>query len=158
MILGICGGYQMMGKALHDPYGVESNLKTVKGLGFFDIETTLTREKQTVQQSFQFKSQKEACIGYEIHMGQTQVPAGKHLNLVNGRPEGYFDGDKSWGTYLHGIFDNAVIVKELLGNRFPDIVVPDYRKCKEENYEKLAAHISRHINMDKIMEDILEVS
>lgn len=158
MILGICGGYQMMGKALHDPYGVESNLKTVKGLGFFDIETTLTREKQTVQQSFQFKSQKEACIGYEIHMGQTQVPVGKHLNLVNGRPEGYFDGDKSWGTYLHGIFDNAVVVKELLGNRFADIVVPDYRKCKEENYEKLAAHISRHINMDKIMEDILEVS
>ncbi|MEL7004401.1 MAG: cobyric acid synthase, partial [Bacteroidota bacterium] len=71
-------------------------------------------------------------MGYEIHMGETKTSDGKHLNLMNGSPEGYFDGDKSWGTYLHGILDNKVVVNELLCLKEKDAQAKNYLSFKEE--------------------------
>lgn len=153
-IIGICGGYQMMGISVKDPHQVESNLSEVEGLGLFNIETVLTKEKQTIQKSFRYKNSTDTCLGYEIHMGQTQVPNGKHLNTLDEIPEGYFDGKLSWGTYFHGIFDNSIVVNELLNLKFKEKFVTDYRKEKEANYEKLALHIEQHIDMNQIMKDI----
>ncbi|HAP60920.1 MAG TPA: cobyric acid synthase, partial [Cytophagales bacterium] len=152
-ILGICGGYQMMGNWIEDPHGVESDRGKVAGLGLFDIGTTLTQEKTTVQQAFTFKDQLEACIGYEIHMGETQVPEGKHLNRVAGKLEGYFDGDKSWGTYFHGILDNPVVINELLHLKFPHAQAQDYRAFKEAQYDKLADWIDQHLDMEAILKN-----
>lgn len=152
-VIGICGGYQMLGKSIQDPFSVESNIKSEDGFGLFNIETILSNTKQTVQSKFQFKDFKKPCEGYEIHMGETIVPKNNHLNLINGKEEGYFDGDKSWGTYLHGIFDNQEIVTELLQLKFPDALAIDYRMFKEEQFDKLADWIDENLDMDTILKN-----
>ncbi|WP_221409157.1 cobyric acid synthase [Reichenbachiella versicolor] len=152
-IIGICGGYQMMGKSIADPYQVESDKGIVDGLGIFDIKTVLTKDKTTVQQSFTFKSDDQECVGYEIHMGETTVPNGKHLNIVGGKPEGYFDGKQSWGTYLHGILDNQIVVNELLRLKFKEANALNYLEFKEVQYEKLADWIDEHLDMGSIIEN-----
>ncbi|WP_240050365.1 cobyric acid synthase [Flammeovirga kamogawensis] len=153
-IIGICGGYQMLGKSVLDPFNVESDKSAEKGLGLFDISTTLTKEKHTVQQNFSFKNSNDTCIGYEIHMGETNVPDGFALTKINGKPEGYFDGKLSWGTYLHGIFDNKVVVNELLKLKFDKAEAIDYKTFKEEQFDKLADWVENNLDMPKIMEDI----
>lgn len=155
-MMGICGGYQMMGHWVEDPHGVESSLKRVAGLGIFEMNTTLAAEKQVVQRAFQYKDYADTCQGYEIHMGHSTVPEGQHLNRINGAAEGYHDGKQAWGTYLHGIFDNSVVVNELLALKYPGAQAANYRKRKEENYDRLAAHISQHLDLQRIMEDVLD--
>lgn len=152
-ILGICGGYQMMGNWINDPYRVESNRGKEEGLGLFDITTTLTKEKTVVQQSFMFKDYGKICSGYEIHMGETKVPEHKHLNFIGESPEGYFDGDKSWGTYLHGILDNQVVVNELLHLKNKEAQAKNYLQFKEEQYDKLAEWIDQHLDMGTIIKN-----
>ena len=152
-VIGICGGYQMLGKFVKDPFSVESNIKSEEGLGLFDIETTLSKTKQTVQRNFQFKDVKDTCEGYEIHMGETIVPKNKHLNLMNGREEGYFDGNKSWGTYLHGIFDNQEIATELLQLKFPNAKAKNYKQFKAAQFDKLADWIDENLDMATILKN-----
>jgi len=152
-VLGICGGYQMLGKSIADPFGVESDVKQIDGIGLFDTHTTLTQEKRTVQQSFSYKKSSIPCEGYEIHMGETTVPEGKELNTVNGEPEGYYDGNQSWGTYFHGILDNQEVVNELLRLKFPSAKAIDYKKFKEEQFDKLAAHIDAHLDMELVLKN-----
>lgn len=152
-ILGICGGFQMMGKWIEDPHGVESDRGKEEGIGLFDISTTLTKVKTVVQQNFTFKNNADLCVGYEIHMGETPVPEGKHLNTVGGIPEGYFDGDKSWGTYLHGILDNQVVVNELLQQKYKEAAAMNYLEFKEAQYDKLADWIDQHLDMQAIIKN-----
>ena len=153
-IIGICGGYQMMGKQVNDPDQVEGGKKTMPGLGFFDIETTLLKEKKTVRQNFRYKESNSICTGYEIHMGATTKLSGNSLNLVSERPEGYWDGKAGWGTYFHGIFDNAVVIEDLLKDHHTPAPILDYGKLKEESYSKLSSLIQRNLNMQKILDDI----
>ncbi|AUP81301.1 cobyric acid synthase [Flavivirga eckloniae] len=155
-IIGICGGYQMLGKSIADPFSVESNTTLEKGLNIFDIETTLSKTKETVQRQFKFKDLKETCEGYEIHMGETNVPKNKHLNDVNGKEEGYFDGNKSWGTYLHGIFDNQEVVTELLQVKYPDAKARNYKSFKAEQFDKLAHWIDENLDMATILKNSIE--
>ncbi|WP_218599248.1 cobyric acid synthase [Polaribacter sp. NJDZ03] len=152
-VIGICGGYQMLGKTVKDPFSVESNVKSEEGLGLFQIDTTLSKTKQTVQRNFQFKDFKEVCIGYEIHMGETTVPKNNHLNIINGKEEGYFDGNKSWGTYLHGIFDNQNVVTELLHLKFPDATAINYKEFKAQQFDKLADWIDENLDMEAILKN-----
>ncbi|WP_158837547.1 cobyric acid synthase [Polaribacter sp. L3A8] len=152
-IIGICGGYQMLGKNIKDPFSVESTIKSVDGLDLFDIETTLSKTKQTVQRNFLFKDLKEIFEGYEIHMGETSVPINKHLNLINGKEEGYFDGNKSWGTYLHGIFDNQEIVTELLQLKYPNAKAINYKAFKAAQFDKLADWIDNNLDMATILKN-----
>ncbi len=152
-VIGICGGYQMMGKWIEDPFQVESDRGREMGMGLFDSTTTLTKEKTVIQQNFRFKDYRETCMGYEIHMGETKVPEDKHLNLIDGSPEGYFDGDKSWGTYLHGILDNQVVINELLRVKHKDTQAKNYLQFKEAQYDTLAAWIDRHLDMDTIIKN-----
>ncbi|WP_166382357.1 cobyric acid synthase [Polaribacter sp. 11A2H] len=152
-VIGICGGYQMLGKTVKDPFSVESNVKSEEGLGLFQIDTTLSKTKQTVQRKFQFKDFKEVCIGYEIHMGETTVPKNNHLNIINGKEEGYFDGNKSWGTYLHGIFDNQNVVTELLHLKFPDATAINYKEFKAQQFDKLADWIDENLDMEAILKN-----
>ena len=155
-IIGICGGYQMMGKWIEDPLKVESDRGKEMGMGLFDITTTLTKEKTVTQQHFTYKNYETYCVGYEIHMGDTKVHDGKHLNVINGLPEGYFDGDRSWGTYLHGILDNQIVVNELLHLKNKKAKAQDYLEFKEAQYDKLAEWIDQHLDMDAIIKNSQE--
>lgn len=116
-IVGLCGGYQMLGRAIHDPDGVESPARIVRGMGLLGIETTMAQGK-TLRRSTAVHSESGCPVsGYEIHHGRTshdaeEVDAVLVANESIGSPEqGPIDpgarakGSRVWGTYLHGIFD-----------------------------------------------------
>ena len=152
-IIGICGGFQMMGRSIHDPNHVESKTTSMSALGFFDFQTTLATSKRTVQTIFHFKDNPQTCKAYEIHMGKTEVGSSTALNTVNGRPEGYLHENGSWGTYLHGIFDNAVVVKDLVNGLLDTEELMDYQLVKEKNYDKLAVMMGKYLDMGLILKN-----
>jgi len=152
-VYGICGGYQMMGQEIRDPDHVEGEVERVPGLGLLPVVTTLTKEKKTVQTRFRFKDKEEDCTGYEIHMGETRLYGGESLCTTDtGAPDGCFVSPRLWGTYLHGILDNPGVVEEILkagGNR-ARLTEFNYSSFKEEQYDKLAAHVRANVNMDYV--------
>lgn len=158
-VIGICGGYQMMGQCVEDPAGVEGSVSFMPGLGLLPVTTVLTEEKTTKQCSFKYKKMEAVCEGYEIHMGITvkstslngmdgdSIPA--HLNTMSqGHGDGYLLHDRCWGTYIHGILDNPVVVDDLLSPFSPEAAAPfDYNKYKHAQYDKLAQHLREHIDI-----------
>jgi adenosylcobyric acid synthase len=115
-IVGVCGGYQMLGERIEDPQGVESGDGVVAGLGLLPVRTVLRAEKTTrVVEGETARGTRFSA--YEIHMGETERPAGAEpFAFVDGEKEGIRVGDVM-GTYLHGAFENEAVVEELLGLR-----------------------------------------
>lgn len=156
VVIGICGGFQMMGTDISDPHGVEGSTVTVPGLGILPVSTVLEEEKVTLQRSFLFRGDTTPCIGYEIHMGRTVSPQPSPLNIFrDGTEDGYWLSDKCWGTYLHGILDNDTIVKQLLhacgkaGN-----VTFDYHQFRQQQYDKLAALLREHLDVTAVYKSL----
>lgn len=148
-VFGICGGYQMMGKEIHDPLQTEGNIPFIPGLGILPVTTVLTAEKTTRQQQFTFLDHSELCEGYEIHMGETTSAQPSPLcHFRNGSVDGYFLNEITWGTYIHGIFDNASIVNHIL-RQIGKAEAPafDYKQFKEVQYNKLAALVRENTDM-----------
>lgn len=160
-IMGICGGYQMMGLEVRDPDGVEGSFKLLPGLGLLPVITTMQGDKVTRQVNFTFDESDTVCKGYEIHMGRSVPAEGfspSPLNkLEDGREDGYRNGRKCMGTYIHGILDNRSFIDFLL-KPYADKLEQqtfDYATFKEEQYDKLAEHVRKHINMS-LLYKILE--
>lgn len=160
-VIGICGGYQIMGQEVCDPEHIEGNIDRLPGLGLLPISTRIEGEKVTRQVKFSFLDKKEECSGYEIHMGVT-IPADgtepSPLNLLaDSNTDGYFLNNKCFGTYIHGILDNSAVVNYMLApysDKLSDEPF-DFKAFKEEQYNKLADHVRSHVDMDlvyKIME------
>lgn len=152
-VMGICGGYQMMGLEVRDPQGVEGDFNCLPGLGLLPVITSMQGDKVTRQVNFTFDGTETICKGYEIHMGRTVLVEGavaSSLNqLTDGREDGYRNGRKCLGTYIHGILDNQSFIDFLL-KPYTDKLEQhafDYAAFKEEQYDKLAAHVRKHINM-----------
>ena len=151
-VLGICGGYQMMGVEVLDPDHVEGDIERLPGLGLLPITTTMNGDKQTRQVTCQYGQ------GYEIHQGETRPAGDAHpsplLHLDDGREDGYIVDGKCMGTYVHGILDNTAFVDFVL-EPFKDKIAEseapfDYAAFKEEQYDKLAAHVRRYVDMEQI--------
>ena len=151
-VLGICGGYQLMGIEVCDPHHVEGDIDRLPGLGLLPITTNMSGAKTTRQVTCEYGQ------GYEIHMGETR-PFGDaklsplfHLN--DGSDDGYIVDRKCMGTYVHGILDNAAFVDFLLASfaeKLEQANRPfDYQAFKEEQYDKLALHLRNHVDMEKI--------
>ena len=153
-VIGICGGYQILGESVADPWSVESDTFELPGLGILPVRTELSQEKKTVQQSFTFKNYPDSCRGYEIHMGNTTFEGGSSLNKIGNSVEGFYLNEKCWGTYFHGIFDNPVVVNDLLQDIIPEAFHFDYQNFKEENYDKLSRIMEENLNVNQILEDI----
>lgn len=138
-VLGICGGYQMMGQSVEDPDGLEGDITNMPGLGLLPIHTTITKEKTTRQVTFEFNGQK--CQGYEIHQG------------VSDTDEAILMADHCIGTYIHGILDNAPFVDYLL-RPYADKVNTeetfDYHTYKEQQYDKLAALLRQYVDIPAV--------
>ena len=160
-VLGICGGYQMMGRFVHDPKGLEGTSGTSKGLDLLPVETVLKAPKTTTLTRFLW--QNVAGVGYEIHMGETQILGGDSLFNIferNHVPCQTEDGcemydSKLMGTYIHGMFDSPSITKKWLNTiDIESIDVPDENrfKAKDNAYDLLAAHFEHHINIDAIID------
>ena len=139
MVIGICGGYQMLGISVDDPDGVEGSIASLPGLGLLPIHTTMSAEKTTRQVSFLFNGQ--SCQGYEIHQG------------VSDTEETIMQTDHCIGTYIHGFLDNQSVIDYLLGTKQP-VAAQDADSFKNEQYNKLAAHVRQHVDIQRIY-DIL---
>lgn len=157
-VMGICGGYQLMGQEICDPHHVEGDIERLPGLGLLPVTTQMQGEKVTRQVQFRFRDSQSLCEGYEIHMGETRHTEGAQpspLNqLTDGQADGYFVDRTCMGTYIHGILDNTAFIDYLLepfADRLTDTAF-DYKTFKEEQYDKLAAHVRSHVNMPLIYE------
>ncbi len=113
-LIGICGGFQMLGLSIHDPCGMESNRQEAAGLGLLPVRTTMTREKTT--RVVQVRTPRgHSYSAYEIHLGETSYDAANFepfAYLENGAREG-LRGNRIIGTYLHGAFENATVLAEI---------------------------------------------
>lgn len=148
-VIGICGGYQMMGQLISDPDEIEGNISEISGLGLLPVKTTITDEKLTEQCSFKFKNHKDECSGYEIHMGQTVANENSLNSLSNGKQDGYLLNENCWGSYIHGILDNSVVINDLLSGFDIDADRNfNYSEFKEEQYDKLANVIRNSVDME----------
>jgi adenosylcobyric acid synthase len=159
-VLGICGGYQMMGKAVHDPTGLEGQAGSSEGLGLLPIETVLKAPKTTTLTTFSWDGHMGA--GYEIHMGQTTRAGGTPLFQImerNHQPcrdeDGCVSGDsKILGTYMHGLFDNPEILKCWLNHiGLPDVDVSDIGgiEARSGQYDLLAEHFQKYVDVERIV-------
>lgn len=159
-IIGICGGYQMMGQVIKDPYHVEGEIEQIPGLGILPTTTTLLKEKTTRQTRFYFNNNKDVLEGYEIHMGETTpIEQAKPVNkLLNGETDGTMINNRCFGTYIHGILDNDSVIDFIIDpfqkklNRKP----VDIKTFKREQYDKLADHIRKYVDIEKIYQIMRE--
>ena len=207
-VMGICGGYQLMGREVLDPDHVEGDIDRLPGLGLLPVSTRMTGEKVTRQVRFQLVDSSQLIVdsllcsttaqpnyqlstinyqlppnyqlstinyqlppnyqlstinyqlleGYEIHMGTTTpvdgVPASPLNLLEDGHTDGYLVDRTCMGTYIHGILDNPAFVDFLLepfADKLSQAAQPfDYHQFKEEQYDKLADHVRRHVNLPLI--------
>ncbi|MGQ1947844.1 cobyric acid synthase [Geofilum sp. OHC36d9] len=152
-VIGICGGFQMMGQRIEDPNETEGQIKAVPGLNILPVTTILEEEKQTIRSSFYYKNNNDLCSGYEIHMGKTLLASEAiPLNrLENGDKEGCRSGDNLWGTYMHGILDNPIVIEDLL-TPFTKTshTTEDYSAYKQRQYRLLAQHVRENSDMETI--------
>lgn len=166
-IFGICGGYQMLGRRVLDPFNVESDIKEAEGLSLLDVETVMLMQKETHQVTGHLLAEMDLAdggrelTGYEIHMGETTrgdnaLPFAR-IECRSDRLVDIEDGAVSMdgrihGTYLHGIFDNAGFrtaflngIRRSKGLRERHKVIPI-----KDPYELLADHLERHLDMDRL--------
>ena len=152
MVLGMCGGYQMLGRVLHDPHGVEGSPGTTQGLGLLDVETTFLPEKRLA--NVEGRSVDGASYtGFEIHKGVTDGPdrARPFAHFSDGTPEGAQSADgRVVGTYLHGLFvDDGQRAAWL--KRFGGKTEIAYDATIEETLDSLAAHLEAHVDIDRLL-------
>ena len=155
-VVGICGGYQIMGQEVCDPNHVESNIERLPGLGLLPIRTQMEGDKITRQVKFFFLGSDTECEGYEIHMGSTlpieNMTTSPLNTLCDGTTDGCFLNNRCFGTYIHGILDNGVVIDYLLApyaNKLSDTPF-DFKAFKEEQYNKLADHVRKHVDMELV--------
>lgn len=150
-VIGICGGYQMMGREVADPMGIEGESATLPGLGLLPVSTVINKEKTTRQVEFRFMDSPCVCHGYEIHMGETH--SDNPFNIIDGGiPDGCMADEKCFGTYIHGILDNEPIVKFILDPYLGSSHERSFnwQEYKERQYDLLAEWLRQHINIDEI--------
>lgn len=164
-VVGICGGYQMLGKKLVDPDGVESGQKEQSGLGLLPLETRFVPGKQTVRvqgKPLTAWGGFEPVDGYEIHMGRTRLSSGAFplFKLKDHRLDGAVSEDgEVWGTCLHGVFDNISFTSHWL-NRLRrkkglpqrEENSPNRQESREEVYAFLSEWIRAYVDMEKVKE------
>ena len=165
VVVGICGGYQMMGRLIHDPDGVESDNGTVSGMGILDVETVLHTDKVTgqVEADALFTDGLGRLTGYEIHMGRTEVSGTMRPLLrvlehdgTTAHEDGAMTPDgRAWGTYLHGIFENDgfrwhVLDMASSGRCTSKDSSLSYSALKEQGIEQLADHVLKSMDMEAV--------
>ncbi|KPA11100.1 cobalamin biosynthesis protein CobQ [Candidatus Magnetomorum sp. HK-1] len=162
MIVGLCGGYQMLGKEIHDPKETEGPLKEALGIGLLDISTEMDTIKVVKRSSGKDRLFQTSVRGYEIHMGKTRLNqnASAFIDL-----QGYSDGAISknkmvFGSYLHGLFDSGTFRQKFLEciakkNNIEmnhSIKHSDYWDFKEKNYELLGNHFKKYTQTERIIQ------
>jgi len=174
-IMGICGGFEMLGEHIYDPHHLESNLKQIQGLGFFDFTVHFKKEKTVKQVCYQpyphhmFKDS-GPIFGYEIHQGEIHEKtllsplffSKQHTNgtIQDGTiQDGTIHQDHlTFGTFVHDIFQNPLFTRTLVNHLrkrrgLPPLKTPliDPKKERENSLDRLACDIKRHIDMESLL-------
>lgn len=159
-LLGICGGFQMLGNSIHDPAGTDGFAGSSDGLGLLDMETVMEKEKQLRQVKGVIVTNNKPVEGYEIHLGSSSGPALQHPLLdLDGIPDGACSEDgQVAGTYVHGMFDHKHACQAMLvwaGQKSARNF--DYGELQEQHINRLADALEAHLCMETIM-DIMNLS
>lgn len=161
LLIGLCGGFQILGKKITDPYETESTVKMTQGLGLLDVATEIETTKVVRRSKGWDKLFGAKVCGYEIHMGQTRLfnNSQNFADLETG-PDGAINSSGNiFGTYMHGLFDSGEFRKKFLehvaerkGIFFDNTIErKDYWTEKDENYDQLARHFSEYADVEQII-------
>ncbi len=153
-ILGLCGGYQMLGRTVADPDGHEGPPATVPGLALLDIDTILTGDKRLEPATGHLAAGAAPFHGYEMHLGETTGPATAHpfLRFENGRPDGAISPcGRIAGTYVHGLFAADTARSTLLRELGATPADRHHEAEIEAALDTLAAHLERHVDIDRLL-------
>ncbi|MBF1176637.1 MAG: cobyric acid synthase [[Eubacterium] sulci] len=158
-VLGVCGGYQMMGEKLQDPHHIEGDLEEMHGMGLLPTETTFTQIKTSTRFTADVKAKDfegAKLDGYEIHMGESIVKGDPFLTLENGKDDGCACGT-NFGTYLHGLFDTGELTEKLVkylcdrkGIEYSEAAPISHSAYVEKQYDILADGVRAAMDFDKI--------
>ena len=161
-VLGVCGGYQMLGERLSDPDGIEAAPGTeVPGLGLLPVSTTFAGEKTTVRSSGTVRAHRGPWAGaaatpvegYEIHMGRTEAASGVPLEPLlelDSREDGAISADgRVAGTYMHGLFHNDALRHALLAG-LGRAETPARVFDREREFDRLAQHVRSHLDLERV--------
>lgn len=149
-VIGICGGYQMLGRKVHDPLGIEGTTAASEGLGLLDVETEMAPEK-TVRNSKAWSVEHDVPLsGYEIHLGITRgSDCERPSAIIDDRPDGAISADgRVMGTYLHGLFSSDAYRTKLLESFGLSGERINYRQGVEDALDELAMELDRVLNRD----------
>jgi adenosylcobyric acid synthase len=150
-VMGICGGYQMLGKSISDPLGIEGEAGSSDGLGYLDLMTELAAEKTltNVVGTMTLQGLQTKVKGYEIHAGVTQVNEQPLMTLSNGQTDGAIsDCNQVIGTYLHGIFDASGVLNTVANWVIGDNVTSiNHTKNQEDAINRIADAVEEHLNL-----------
>ena len=162
-VIGICGGYQMLGTDIFDPQHHEGAIDRIPGLNLLPVNTVITSDKTTRQTRFHLADEPDGPLleGYEIHMGRTKLnddadrTAFFPLTLdEDGQHDGWTDRERCMGTYIHGILDNPSFIERILWpfeHKIKEKDQPfDIHAYKDQQYNLLADHVRQHIDMDLV--------
>lgn len=155
-VLGLCGGYQMLGQRIDDPFGVEGDVgRSIKGLGLLDVTTTLTAKKRLEAVMGTITPDGTPLSGYEMHVGETIGPGALErpfARLESGRADGAVSMDgRVTGTYIHGLFaDDRQRARwlQLLGAETSDLA---YEALVDEILDRFANHLETHLDCDRLL-------
>ena len=150
--IGLCGGYQMLGRRIADPHGIEGGGEA-DGLGLLDVATVLEPIKTTrVSEAVAVESRAPAS-GYEIHCGATDGPdRGRPVFTIGGEPEGATSADgRAWGSYLHGAFDSGAFRAAWLRSLGLTGGGTDHREAVEDALDAIASRLETVLDVDRLI-------
>ncbi|WP_393991554.1 cobyric acid synthase [Xanthobacter oligotrophicus] len=151
-VMGLCGGYQMLGETIADPDGIEGEAKIARGLGLLKVHTVLSPDKRLVE--VEGVAQGEPFSGYEMHMGVTTGADAERpfAMLSDGRPDGARSASgRVAGTYVHGLFASDAFRGGLLSSLGGAPSQAAYEQGVEETLDRLAAHLAAHLDLDLLL-------
>ncbi|WHO71063.1 cobyric acid synthase [Rhizobium sp. BT03] len=147
-VIGICGGYQMLGRTVHDPLGIEGGTRETPGLALLDVETEMAPEK-TVRNSHARSTEYDVPLaGYQIHLGITRGPdCDRPSAIIDGAPDGALSADgRIIGTYLHGLFGSDAYRARLLQSFGLSGEQKNYRESVERALDEVASDLEKHLD------------
>lgn len=152
-VLGICGGYQMLGTEVVDDDGIEGAPSRVAGLGLLNVRTVMVPQKRLALSNATYVPTGDPVSGYEIHIGKTEgLDCARAWLSLDGRSEGAASSDgRVMGCYLHGLFAADAFRAAFLASIGKPVAVGAYQQSVEDTLDTLAAHLETHMDIDALL-------
>jgi adenosylcobyric acid synthase len=152
-VLGLCGGYQMLGRAIHDPQGIEGKTESVDGLGLLAVETTLLPDKTLTRVIGTHVATGTAIVGYEIHLGRTEgIDCARPFAVIGSQPDGAIStSGRIMGTYLHGCFTADSFRDAYLKSLGFAANPIAFDALIDDTLDALAVHLETHMDIDRLI-------